>query len=150
MGRDELWASEAMAALGVWMLQISLQKWSITYRSDELFLYMFLPKTANSSQFISAFLATHGFIGMSAMWGSLRRRVSEKRRKMQKRGGSAKNVSISLWFNDLWSTKRYVLILLRKQCWVCNWKHFKLFPLIFDGKPDHIFFNSRDFPKFIF
>ena len=107
-----------MAALGFWLLQISLWKRSITYRSDELFLYMFLSKPTNSSQFISPFLASHGLAGMSALWRSLWSWIQKKRRKMQTWGGAAQNVSVSLWFNDLWSTERYIIYNL---VWLRSW-----------------------------
>ena len=103
VGRNELRTSSSVAALGIWVLPLPLQEWSLAYRSDEPDLHLLLSATRTSRQSLGPFLAPFRITGLSHVWRDLWDRIPQKRRKMSVGDGSTQNPSLLQRWYGLWS-----------------------------------------------
>ena len=103
VGRNELRTSSSVAALGLGLLPLPLQEWSLAYRSDEPDLHLLLSATRTPSQSLGPFLAPFRITGLSLLWRDLWDRIPQKRRKMSAGDDSDQEPSLLFRFHGLWS-----------------------------------------------
>lgn len=167
VGRNELWASPAMAALGIRMLQVLLQKRPTSHWGSKSHLYLLLPAARNSNKFIGPFLAPFGQFSLSTVRRNLSNWICKIRRKMSAGRRSAQNLRLSLRYFDLrnvsstiffwnftlgqysialvitiWFTQYWSHIYLR---WISVWPFFDYNQIFFNKSSEKNWLKELDF-----